>query len=387
MSKIVLYSHGGSGNHGCEAIVRGTFNVLHGEVDELYSYRSKEDIKYGLNEILNIKEHKSFYPHFSLKRLKASLLVRLFHNDEYAEKITYDALFNNLKKGDIALSIGGDNYCYSSYKEHAILNKYLNKMGVKTVLWECSVEPSLIDEEMKKDLEKYSLIVARETISYEALKKVNNNVIYSPDPAFVMNSEKPDDNYKLFFEKETVGINISPVVIEYSKHDDIVLKNVYVLIDYILQNTEYNIALIPHVSWEFTNDTEILTSIKNHYAGNKRIILIPEMEAKKLKYIISKCSLFIGSRTHATIAAYSSNVPTLVLGYSVKAKGIAKDIFGSYEKFVISTQELNYFDELKNAFIWLDENKSELKKHLVEFMPKYIGPSNLVFKEIQKLKG
>lgn len=387
MSKIVLYSHGGSGNHGCEAIVRGTFNVLHGEVDELYSYRSKEDIKYGLNEILNIKEHKSFYPHFSLKRLKASLLVRLFHNDEYAEKITYDALFNNLKKDDIALSIGGDNYCYSSYKEHAIMNKYLNKMGVKTVLWECSVEPSLIDEEMKKDLEKYSLIVARETISYEALKKVNNNVIYSPDPAFVMNSEKPDDNYKLFFEKETVGINISPVVIEYSKHDDIVLKNVYVLIDYILQNTEYNIALIPHVSWEFTNDTEILTSIKNHYAGNKRIILIPEMEAKKLKYIISKCSLFIGSRTHATIAAYSSNVPTLVLGYSVKAKGIAKDIFGSYEKFVISTQELNNFDELKNAFIWLDENKSELKKHLVEFMPKYIEPSNLVFKEIQKLKG
>lgn len=387
MSKIVLYSHGGSGNHGCEAIVRGTFNVLHGEVDELYSYRSKEDIKYGLNEILNIKEHKSFYPHFSLKRLKASLLVRLFHNDEYAEKITYDALFNNLKKGDIALSIGGDNYCYSSYKEHAILNKYLNKMGVKTVLWECSVEPSLIDEEMKKDLEKYSLIVARETISYEALKKVNNNVIYSPDPAFVMNSEKSDDNYKLFFEKETIGINISPVVIEYSKHDDIVLKNVYVLIDYILQNTEYNIALIPHVSWEFTNDTEILTSIKNHYAENKRIILIPEMEARKLKYIISKCSLFIGSRTHATIAAYSSNVPTLVLGYSVKAKGIAKDIFGSYEKFVISTQELNYFDELKNAFIWLDENKSELKKHLVEFMPKYIEPSNLVFKEIQKLKG
>lgn len=387
MSKIVLYSHGGSGNHGCEAIVRGTFNVLHGEVDELYSYRPKEDIKYGLNEILNIKEHKSFYPHFSLKRLKASLLVRLFHNDEYAEKITYDALFKNLKKGDIALSIGGDNYCYSSYKEHAILNKYLNKMGVKTVLWECSVEPSLIDEEMKKDLEKYSLIVARETISYEALKKVNNNVIYSPDPAFVMNSEKSDDNYKLFFEKETIGINISPVVIEYSKHDDIVLKNVYVLIDYILQNTEYNIALIPHVSWEFTNDTEILTSIKNHYAENKRIILIPEMEARKLKYIISKCSLFIGSRTHATIAAYSSNVPTLVLGYSVKAKGIAKDIFGSYEKFVISTQELNYFDELKNAFIWLDENKSELKKHLVEFMPKYIEPSNLVFKEIQKLKG
>ena len=26
--KIVLYGNGGSGNHGCEAIVRGTFELL-----------------------------------------------------------------------------------------------------------------------------------------------------------------------------------------------------------------------------------------------------------------------------------------------------------------------------------------------------------------------
>ena len=33
MSKIVLYSHGGSGNHGCEAIVRGTYKILNGKID------------------------------------------------------------------------------------------------------------------------------------------------------------------------------------------------------------------------------------------------------------------------------------------------------------------------------------------------------------------
>ena len=385
MSKIVLYSHGGSGNHGCEAIVRGTFNVLHGEIDELYSYRPEEDLEFGLDKIIKVKNHRSKYRRFSFKRIIASILIRLFNNDEYAEKIAYDAMFNNLKKGDIALSIGGDNYCYSSYKEYVIMNKYLNKKSVKTVLWECSVEPALIDDKMKNDLKKYSLIVARESISYNALKNTNSNVIFSPDPAFTMQMEEVDD-YKYFFENEVVGINVSPLVIEYSKNDNIVMENVYSLIDYILDKTNYRIALIPHVSWQNSNDSKVLSDIYEHYKTD-RIILIPEMRAQKIKYIISKCALFIGARTHATIAAYSSNVPTLVLGYSIKAKGIAKDLFGTYDNYVVPTQELKNYDDLKNAFIWLDNNKNEIRKHLINFIPEYINKTKVVFKEIQKIKN
>ena len=37
---------------------------------------------------------------------------------------------------------------------------------------------------------------------------------------------------------------------------------------------------------------------------------------------------FVGARTHATIAAFSQQVPTISLGYSVKAMGINQDIFG-----------------------------------------------------------
>ncbi len=385
MSKIVLYSHGGSGNHGCEAIVRGTYKILNGKIDELYSYRPEEDKKFGLDKIIDVKEHKSSYSRFSLKRLKASLLIRLFNNDEYAEKITYDALFNNVEKGDIALSIGGDNYCYSSYKEHAILNEYLNKIGVKTVLWECSVEPALIDEEMEKDLKKYSLIVARESISYNALKKVNKNTKLFPDPAFIMEKEKIEI-FEDFFCDNVVGINISPVIIEYAKNNNIVVNNFCNLIDYIIENTDYKIALIPHVSWDFTNDSTVLTNILEKYENNSRIILIPEMNAKQFKYLIGKCTLFIGARTHATIAAYSSSVPTLVLGYSVKAKGIAKDLFGSYENYVISTQDLKETDELKKAFIWLNSNKDKIRIHLNSFLPQYLKKTKKLYKEIEELR-
>lgn len=386
MSKIILYSHGGSGNHGCEAIVRGTYNVLKGQIDELYSYRKDEDIKYGLDKLLTVCNHTSKYPRFSLKRIKASILIRLFHNDEYSEKITYDALLNNVNKGDIALSIGGDNYCYTSYKEYALLNKYLNMKGVKTVLWECSINPELIDKVMIDDLKKYSLIVARESISYNALKKVNSNVILSPDPAFTISVEKGQE-FSEFFNDDVIGINISPVIIEYSNENDIVQKNLFALIDYILNNTQYKIALIPHVSWDFTNDNKILLSIYRQYEKDDRVILVHELKAEKIKFLISKCSIFIGARTHATIAAYSTCVPTLVIGYSVKAKGIAKDLFGTYKNYVISVQNMQRIDELKNAFIWIDRRKKLIRKHLQIVMPKYIESTKIVYDEIEKLKG
>ena len=52
MSNIYLYAHGGSGNHGCEAIVRSTLDLLKDTPFEkkiLISSRPNEDIKYGIN--------------------------------------------------------------------------------------------------------------------------------------------------------------------------------------------------------------------------------------------------------------------------------------------------------------------------------------------------
>ena len=79
----------------------------------------------------------------------------------------------------------------------------------------------------------------------------------------------------------------------------------------------------------------------------------------------------MGARTHATIAAYSSCVPTLVVGYSVKARGIAQDLFGKIDNYVIPVQTLKHPDELTKAFIWLSNHESEIREHLEEFIPRY----------------
>ena len=44
---IALYSHGGSMNHGCEAIIRSTHKILNTNMT-LFSLNEKEDYKYNI---------------------------------------------------------------------------------------------------------------------------------------------------------------------------------------------------------------------------------------------------------------------------------------------------------------------------------------------------
>ena len=100
--------------------------------------------------------------------------------------------------------------------------------------------------------------------------------------------------------------------------------------------------------------------------------MIEDHDCQQLKGYIASCRLFIGARTHATIAAYSSCVPTLVVGYSVKARGIAKDLFGTEEQYVLPVQKLQEPEELLQAFRWLLQNEDMQRNHLTEIMPGYI---------------
>jgi polysaccharide pyruvyl transferase WcaK-like protein len=74
--------------------------------------------------------------------------------------------------------------------------------------------------------------------------------------------------------------------------------------------------------------------------------MVEDCNCRELKHIISRCRFFIGARTHVTIAAYSSCVPTLVLGYSVKSRGIARDLFGTEVGYVLPVQKLTDSYEL-----------------------------------------
>lgn len=389
MKKFFLYGHNGSGNHGCEAIVRSTCKILRegfGDVDiKLASGNTNEDRLYGVNEVTGLINEKNPISKISLPYINAYLNLKLRKDGLEAEKLVYRKTFYNVDKDTISFSIGGDNYCYPGYERFTMLHNMLRERNIKTVLWGCSVEPSKINEFIKEDLINYDLIIARESLTYEALNSIGTNVKLYPDPAFQLNKIEKDlpVNFK---ENNTVGINISPMIIRNEVNHGVTMKNYSKLIEYILENTDMNVALIPHVIWEDNNDDRIPSrELYEKFKSTNRVSLLEDNNCEILKGYISRCRFFIGARTHATIAAYSTNVPTLVIGYSVKAKGIAKDIFGSYENYVLPVQSLSKENDLVDAFKWMQNREEKIKIHLCEFMPNYKAKSLRAVDEVAKL--
>ena len=384
--RISFYGNGSAGNHGCEAIVRGTVAVL--GANHSYTIQSdnpNEDTQYGLDDLTTI--HSAQSPRKKdIRFLSAYLKLKMTGNFLDMDGLYYLPSIEFMRgRTDIALSVGGDNYCYGGTSIYAYLNKAYRKQGIKTVLWGCSIEPDVIKQpEVSKDLASYNLIVARESITYKALESIQKNLLLAPDPAFYM-IPIPCAVDKRLDHDDVIGINISPHILTCETQSSITYENYKRLVSHILERTDATVALIPHVVWPSNDDRTVLRQLYDDFNHNERLILIEDHTAPELKYIISKCDFFVGARTHATIAAYSSYVPTLVVGYSVKARGIARDIFGTEDGYVLPVQELKHPDQLTIAFERLYHQRSKLRSYLIDKIPKYTNTQSVAVAALQKL--
>ena len=59
------------------------------------------------------------------------------------------------------------------------------------------------------------------------------------------------------------------------------------------------------------------------------------------------------------------------MGYSIKAKGIANDLFGNIDNYVLPVQELNHEEDLLNKFLVILNNEEKIKNHLNSIIPDY----------------
>lgn len=394
MKKIILCGHTGSCNRGCEAIVRSICKIIRQNIPDaeiiLATHNKHQDIALGIDkETDKIIEYNNIKK-FSFNYFWYGLWQKVFKNNYISQWIVQRKLWKEIDKDTLLLNIGGDIYCYSRPNISYALNQYAAKKGAKTILFACSIEKDVIDEKMKEDLNKYYLIFARESITYKNL--INAGIpkyklrLY-PDPAFALDLSQTDTYDDFFALDDVIGINLSPTVMESGKDCSLVLENYNLLVKHILENTSFNILLIPHVYCKDNlQDLMPLKELYSKYKSTERIAVIEEMQnCMQLKEIISRCKMFIGARTHSTIAAYSTCVPTLAVGYSVKAKGIAKDIFGTDNDMVMPVQSLQKEDDLINAFEKLLLREDWIRKHLQSVMPKYCAKSMASGKEIADL--
>lgn len=383
--ELVLYMHAGSANHGCEAIVNSLCHMIK-EKTVLVSYCGSEDEKYSLKDLCRIVNERRFEDN-RLAHVLYYIYRKLTKDEASFIRYRYQGIFGK-EIPPVAISIGGDNYCYDSMlHDLRLANKAFVEKEVKTVLLGCSIEPELLnDEEIVNDLARYHTIIARESITYEALKgKVKGPyIICCPDPAFTLD-QKGLPLPKGFAEGNTVGINISPMIQDNEKSSGITMENYRELINEIVKSTDMQIALIPHVVRVQNDDRKPIHALYEEFKDTGRVVEIPDGSCEELKGYISRCRFFVGARTHATIAAYSTCVPTLVVGYSVKARGIARDLFGTEEGYVLPVQSLKEKDDLKKAFAWLIGKETEIRQRLEQMMPEYKEKALQTGKEVDRL--
>ncbi len=381
---LLLFPHGGGGNHGCEAIVRSTREILDKGL-VLCSNNVEEDKHYGLNGICRIERAYTPLNRKSIKYLVAWFAYHLFSRRDAFDKLAYANLFNLAKESSAALSIGGDNYCYGKPEHLYLIDKHIRRIGRPLLLWGCSIEPAALDGAMLEDLQNFTHIFARESITFQALKNAGiEHVSLYPDPAFCLNSvELPLPQG--FIDGNTVGLNISPMIIDNEAVKGITMRNYCELVEHIISFTDMNVALIPHVVWSNNDDRIPLRELYDKYSSTGRIVMIPDHNAEELKGYISRCRFMVAARTHASIAAYSSKVPTLVLGYSVKARGISRDLFGSEENYVIPVQSLKDPGQLTSNFKWLMDHEKEIRDGLNSKMPDYIARLEGLKNEVSRI--
>lgn len=402
--KVFLSGQRTFSNRGCEAIVRSTVNVLRSLYGNLEVIVPSNDIERDGRQWPEASEcgvrfTPAYFPFYTkywihLQRLPVSFLKGA------GWPFPFPQWFREMIASvDLVLSVGGDNYSLD-YRLPSLLqgiDGLAVKMGVPVVLWGASVgpferEPGFVPA-IRGHLSGLDRILVREGESYAYLTGALglDNVERMVDPAFALEPSAVDVSG--FMPEDggngIVGLNVSPVIERYKKPDQDLLDEVERFVRYLVKESAHGVLLLPHVipldGAGRNNDAEYMGTIVDNCADlGKAVAMAPPcLNAPQLKYLVSRLRFFIGARTHATIAALSSGIPTVSIAYSVKARGINRDIFG-HEDLVLPTPEL-CAEELQRSFSYLCDHEDSLKRLLGEKMLSYTMLVEKAAKDLEEL--
>lgn len=228
-------------------------------------------------------------------------------------------------------------------------------------------------------ISKSYCVIARDQLSADLVNNhIEKEALVTTDLAFQLPfqiTKKSSDTIK-------VGLNPSALLVKdkyentvksfklYADYDDYLMK----ICEY-LAHSDYEVHLIPHVQ----EDYKVCEKIQLKY--NSFTLHNPSDNPIDIKNVISEMDIFVGSRMHATIAAFSSGVVTIPVAYSRKFKGLYESV--DY-RYIVDLQELTTEDAY-NATVEYINNASKLKKAAIksqEVIKEQTNKTYSIFREI-----
>mgnify|MGYP000901990714 CR=1 FL=1 len=390
MKKFYLSGQRTLANRGCEAIVRSTVSLLRQRFGDIEVLVPSDDIRRDQQQWPNAAESgatlvPAFTPGYArywvnAQRLPFAKLKRLgwpFPMPRW--------LHQQIGEVDMVLSVGGDNYSldYRIPSPLMGIDALALRMRKPVVLWGASVgpferEPHFV-EVVRRHLMKFALICVRESVSHEYLTNTLglDNVWQMVDPAFALYRESVvvSTFWPTIAPNGVLGLNVSPLLERYKAQGQDLRGEVAEFVRRVAKNYGLGIILIPHVvpldCSTKNNDAHYMQPVLEACSDlHGAVSMMPaQFNAVQIKDVISRLRFLIAARTHATIAALSCGVPTISIAYSIKARGINRDLFG-HDKVLLPTATVGAAT-LEMGLRYLFEEEANLRNRLERQIPQY----------------
>lgn len=378
--RIYLSGQRTFGNRGCEAIVRATVALMREHVSSAEFLVPSTDPARDGRQWPGAAEQgvhfiRAWQPRHGrwwvrLQRLPVPMLKRA------RWPVPPPAwLRRQLESVDAVLAIGGDNYSldYQLPTPVMAVDAWAMDMERPVALWGASVgpfdrEPHFIDT-VAAHLARMHLLAVRESISEAYLQDTMrmDRVTRMADPAFALSPDANDVPQQRPAPGGTLGFNLSPLLERYRRDGGDLRREASAFLRHAVRERGMDVLLIPHVDGLRTAEDGDRAYLAGLLAtlddlGHAVRMLPQGLNAPQTKAAISQTRFFIGARTHAAIAALSSGVPTVSIAYSVKARGIHRDLLGD-EKEVLGAQDV---DEaaLRAALDGLEAGEERMRSRL-----------------------
>lgn len=347
-------------NKGCEALTYAFVQML----VEIFGEESLEIDAFQISDLGKFREKfptVKFVPkHLSIKRHPLKAL-------------------SELKKCDVIFDVTwGDGFSDIYYKQYAarviLEKKWCILSGRPLILLPQTYGP-FQDKRLEKSamnvIRKSARVYSRDQLSADYIReKCGREAEVYTDMALCLPFQRwPEPSQKI-----RVGINVSGLLWNGGFHGDnqfgLTLdypRYIKTLIEMLHQDDRLEIHLIPHVietvEKALDGDVAVCEALHQQYPFT---VLAPAFEtALDAKNYISSMDVFTGARMHATIAAFSAEVPVIPFTYSRKFRGLYGNL--NYPYLIEGNQGLSTEQAVEKTMEYIAERET-LKEAAVESM-------------------
>ena len=350
--QVFFSGHNSCLNRGCEAFVRTTAEAVRGRWPSARIRMPTNTPAYDAAALSGVDGY--LFPQARRPTLVERGVVRVQQRRGLAVRSVWPApmpaAWRQIHAAvDLVIAVGGDTYSldYGVPAGVAGFDGAAAKRGVPVVLWGASVGPFRTlpgyERALARSLARYRLIGVRESLTRAYLEDELglSNIVSMVDPAFALSPEPlPRDDgtlQQLEGAQRVIGLNLSHLIATRAGGEAALAEEMARWFGDVLDDPQTRVVVIPHVAdrhRDARGDAALMRRVMaaaglGAEKAARVVFAGDDWRAAQYKTLVGRCDVLIAARTHLTIAGFSQGVPTVSLGYSQKALGLNRDIYGT----------------------------------------------------------